>query len=455
MKNLSLKILLSALLLSAIQSLQAQNDIAFYSLGDATPQSLSLNAAFHPNSRFYISLPVISGFHIGVNNGFSYSDLFQKVPGEDAVTVEGDKFLKNLKNRSYLNMTSNISLLQAGVTLPAVGSFSFFVNERISGGFTYPKKTFEFIWEGNGAFVDQDFVEDETRVQFNHFREFGLGFAKSFNISDRPLTAGIRLKMLQGIFNAESDKDFELNIATQQDRFFLDITTQNPEFRTAGFDVFDNGDEGSYIAGNANKGFAVDLGGTYSVNENIDVSLAINDLGSITWKEHVKNYTVTNTSITFEGLDISDLEDFGEALIDTLESKFNDETNTESYTSGISPRSFVGGSYLLGNNRLSLTLSNYFQAGRTQTGIGAAYTRKFGPIKVSGTLSKLPQQIISVGGAFSLDLGAYQMYFASDNLFGLSDLTKTQNASFRFGMNLVFGSSKEPKSKKSDVEIKI
>jgi len=292
--------------------------------------------------------------------------------------------------------------------------------------------------------------------QFNYFREIGLGFAREFDLVGRPLKVGLRVKLLQGIAHAESDKDFGLNVSTQADQFYLGLSASNPEFRTAGFEA----DNGSYFISNGNRGVGFDIGGIYELNENIKVSLAVNDIGTINWKEEVKNYTVTNTSITFEGIDYKDADDFTDALKDTLETKFNDETNTRAYSSGLSPRTFVGGSYTMDKNIFSATVSNYFLAGTAQTAIGLGYTRKFGVIKLSGTLSKMPQQLPSLGGGFALDAGAFQMYMLMDNLFGYFDLTKTKNTDFRFGINLLFGerkikSTSAPKSKKSIVPIDI
>ncbi|MDA1119949.1 MAG: DUF5723 family protein [Bacteroidetes bacterium] len=444
------KILLYITLLLQASLLNAQNDLVFYHLGDATPQSMQMNAAFFPASKFYVSLPGLSGIHVAANNGFSFSDLFVKVPGQDSVEIDGDRFLKKLKSRDFLNVTSNISIFQFGISTK-VGNFSVFVNERISGGLTYPKKTLSFLWNGNGNLIGETFAEDDVRVKFNYFREFGVGYAREFQLAGRPLKAGLRVKMLQGLVNAESDKDFGFSISTQDDQFYLDLTTKNPEFRTAGIEA----DKASYFINNGNKGIGFDLGAIYDLNENIKVSVAVNDLGTIKWKDEVKNYTVTNNSITFKGIDFEDADGFSEAIADTLKAKFNDETNTGAYSSGLSPRTFVGGSYTMDKNIFSATISNYFLAGNAQTAIGLGYTRIFGVIKLSGTISKMPQQLPSLSGGFALDLGPFQMYMVMDNLLGYIDMTNAKYADFRMGINLLFGRGKENTDKKKQPKIEI
>lgn len=118
-----------------------------------------------------------------------------------------------------------------------------------------------------------------TRIQVSWIREYNFGFATNILKSEKwGLYAGIGVKYLQGMA-------------------LLDMTATNNNFNgfmsySPSFDV--NNNPGLFSAGNfraklpkaAGRGFGVDLGVNVKAFKRLKIGVAVNDIGSITWKEN-------------------------------------------------------------------------------------------------------------------------------------------------------------------------
>lgn len=433
-------------------SLKAQNGLSFYHLGKSTPQGNHMNPSFFPDAKFYVSLPALSGIQVSLNNGFGYEDVFTEIPNTDSVLLDVDNLLAKLDNGDFLEFNSNISLFQFGMRLGQSSFFTIFANERVSAGIVYPLELLKYAWRGNQEFLGQTFTESDLRVSVNYFREYGIGYSQEIDVlGGRKLRVGARVKMLQGIVNANTSDNLSIDVRTDADRFNLNIAVNDPVFRTAGIESIDGNDAGSYITSNANKGVGFDFGAELELNEKINLALAVNDLGGISWTEGIKNYTVNNTEIDYEGLDLKNTDDLSQALKDTLSAKFDDDTNTESFKTNLDTRTFIGGTYqILPKGRISASISNKFILGKTNTTIGVGYTHRFGKaFTASTTIVKKPNQKPSIGGGFALRLGFFQLYSTIDNAFVFNDVTKVNKIDLRFGINFLFGRNKAKTKRKS------
>ncbi|MEQ6121946.1 DUF5723 family protein [Reichenbachiella sp. MALMAid0571] len=433
---------------------KAQNDLTFYHMGKATPQANHLNPSFFPDSKVYVSLPAISGINLSLNNSFSYNDVIVDVPGEDSVKLDIDNLLSKLKKGNNLNFSTTISLLQVGVRLKDYGAITFFANERAFAGMSYPVNLLEYAWRGSGDYVGKKLIEDEAKVNATYFREIGVGYAHQLEVlGSRKLRVGARIKLLQGISNIKTADDFSVSIDTQEDNYHLNIAVDAPVIHTAGLEV-DEDDIDTYIMGNSNKGLGFDLGGELELNDKINLSFAINDIGGITWKEEVVNYTANNTEIDFGGLDLKLLDDndVTDALEDSLKNKFDQVETSDSYSSKLSTRTFIGGTYqVFPRGMVSATISNNFILGKPNTAFGIGYTHQFGKIlTLSTTIAKKPHQSPVIGGGFAARFGFFQLYTMVDDFIGYADATSWQSSDVRFGINFLFGRKDKVKKAKSN-----
>lgn len=268
-----------------------------------------MNPAF-ANERNYVSMPLLGlgNFNIGLQSTVGVKDFIHKLPDGSLTTflndaVDANDFLGGLKNRNRMNLDFDMTLLSFG--FHKWGGFNTFDLSIKSGTrMNLPKDLFEFAKVGmNGA---TEYNLKDMGMFTNNYAEIALGHSRK--IMDG-LTVGAKVKFLLGIYNADFHvNDMKLVLSDEKwavsgDGEFssggiVDIPTK---FKTK--DVvdensgaiigqeteeeldFDNIEMGDPIGG---FGMAFDLGATYKVREDLEVSLALLDLGWISYKNATK-----------------------------------------------------------------------------------------------------------------------------------------------------------------------
>ena len=439
-------------LIGLIPAVQAQSDLSFYHLGELTPQSNIYNPVFFPDADFYVSLPLISGVSTNINNSFTYSDLFAEIEGSDSVQFDPDNFLSNVNNGDRLSFDGSISLLQIGFHV-GKGAVQLFANERVKSRLYYPKTLMQYLLAGNGDYLGQEVSENNLRGEGSYYREYGAGYSHELSIMEgKKLRVGLKLKYLQGFVQAEVDEDATVSILTDQDSYNVRVTTNQSVLRTAGFDAIEDGD---YLVSNGNNGFGFDIGADLQINPKLNVALAINDIGSITWKEGIKNYELVESEATFGGMDLRDLDNAGDVLKDTLEQLFDYQVIEDGqFKTKLNTRVFVSGSYkVIPKGTVTATVMTRNDLGDLSLTYGVGYTHYVGRmLTVSASVSRKPKQGMAIGGGFGARLGIVQLYTSVDNMIGFTDVRNMQNLNVRVGVNFLFGrhSVKKEKDKKSD-----
>jgi hypothetical protein len=78
------------------------------------PSSNVLNPAFHPESKFYLNLPVLSTFYLGFESPFSFDDLTAEWPGGDSLYIDREGVLKVLNSNNYFSFELYTELGRSG-----------------------------------------------------------------------------------------------------------------------------------------------------------------------------------------------------------------------------------------------------------------------------------------------------------------------------------------------------
>lgn len=421
----------------------SQSDLTFYHMGAATPQSSAVNASFFPDAEAYFSLPVISGVHLNANLGSTYNNLMTPVDGTDSVKVDLEKFLGSIKEGDNMSFRGNVSLFQFGL-MAGGRNFSLFSNLRYQGGMRYPVEFLDYFINGNGSFIGREVEENNLSGGAIAYHEIGLGYADEMIIlEDKTLKFGGRAKLLTGLAYAGVSDDASVTFLTDPDDYTITASFNDATFRTAGFNELEGDDVGSYVIGNDNKGFAVDLGAQLQINEKLGVSLALNDIGSIRWKQDVENYTLTNSQVTLGGFENIDDIDLAQALEDSVDVWTERTTTNESFSTAIGTRTIVGATYqVLPNGMVSGSFYRNGSAfGKSEVGFGAGYTHQVGrTLTVSTTILKEQSRPLEMGAGFMVRAGLLQLYGVFDDAFNLvKDPADAQSASFRLGLNFMLG----------------
>jgi hypothetical protein len=422
----------------------AQNGMAFYHLRNATFQSTSFNPAYVPKGKVFIGLPLLSGINVFASSPLSYRNLVSTSEGVNTLTV--DNAIKRLKPNNVIALNADISLLHLGFQLPNGLFISLFANERIDFNFSVPKKLAQSVWEGNGSFVGERLDFGYLGATGNYFREYGIGAA--IENEAMGLKLGARLKYYQGIVNISTPNSMDIDLLTLNQNYQIQLELENVNFRTAGVEVLNGneGDIGSYLVSNGNRGMGVDVGFEKRLNKYTHFAVSLTDLGFIGWKEGIKNYSLNDTTMLYSGISLERQRNMIKAIQDTLIDRFSLKKNAESYTTMMPTR--LLGSYVFtpreGTDIITSAGGRLIQ-GLPRMMYGVGIRQYFGPkFIISGSVTKVPQQFLNIGAALSATAGVAQLYLAVDKTVGYN-VPQMKWVEVRVGINLVFGSGK-PKS---------
>jgi hypothetical protein len=283
---------------------------------------LSMNPAFMPRQG-YVGFPGLSSLSLEETTNSIYLDNLLFDDFDRKVTfmhpsVSAKKFLDKIPAVNHGDVGINSQLLSYGFFTENGSFWNFGLGMKTFVNIEIPKSLFELLKEG--------FTSEETPVNYNvrdlnmkinGYAELSAGYARSF--LDGKLQAGAKAKLLFGLMG------LDLNIEK------LDISASNSEWRAlsqasikgTGFKAKYNDENGMFktmelnSSGVGGMGLGFDLGGVYEVFDGARVSLALTDLGFISWFKSSSMYLRSSSGKEIvvtpglgEDVDITDGIDF-------------------------------------------------------------------------------------------------------------------------------------------------
>ena len=419
-----------------------------------------LNPGLYPRQNVVVSLPSIhTSFNaIGLNKAkvFNYDDT------EDVYYLNYSDVLDKLDRDVTMKTSTALDAFAVGFKVKKL-FFSIGTNVCVEGDFTAPKDFFRTIWEGTADYVGTP-LNLGPSLNVIGFQKIGVGA----NYLIQPnLSVGMRVNRLIGLASFQTMKN-DLTI-TQNEEYYqtnfkvdymvnyyaagaLDPLDQE----VRGISNFENefGEfdfEGNSIndISNDNKGWSVDLGGEYFLNDKWSFAASVLNLGYINWKNQTQQLQLTE-DYTYAGLEVDLVNDREEididGLTDTLEMLVDfTAVSNSSYRQGLSPRVYLSARYqplsfvtfggllfneftAYGGTFTALSLSSRVSLGRVLS-MGGLYTVQ------SGTRNNF-------GLNTALKLGPVQIYAIADNVAPLFNQERLDGTNFRVGLNLTFGRKK-------------
>lgn len=428
---------------------------------DRLPQITTMNPSSQPECNFYLFFPGVAGTSLNVgNNTLNYNDIIFENQELDSLvtflhpTSNINDFLNKLEPQN--DIFADISATIFGMGFRAgEGYFSFNVMHKSELRMSYPKDLATMALKGNEAFLGETANLGDFSLFSNNYLEFSLGYSRK--IYDN-LTVGLKAKYLSGLAFLES-KDFNAGLYTSSNGDSLSLTTDILLQGTAPVTIstdssgfIDNVEEPETLGVNdafQNPGFAIDIGGTYKLNDQFSFSAAIVDLGFINYKNYVHNYTV-NGQFSFTGVDVSNQignesnSDPMEELADSLQESVKMEYSQENFLQFLGPKIFLGGRYFVGERLDFGFLSRTrFHAGDVhQSFTLSANTRPIRAVSLSLSYSVMNGAYNNIGAGVALRLLPFQFYVMTDNISMGMWPGKTRSFNVRFGMNFVLGCNK-------------
>jgi hypothetical protein len=434
-------LLITCLVVFGFNVSMAQGFFSMYQLREIVPQAQGLQPAFIPNNSVTIGLPTIGASAI---SQFKIQDLLSKGPTDFNYKIDFNVLLAASTDINKVNAHVISNLFYFGLKTKQ-GGFSFFINARATAGLTYGRDFIEFLANGNSNRIGANIDFKDTQIAINSYHEIGVGHARTF-LSDR-LTVGVRAKMITGLFNVTSKEGLGGTLFTDPDDYSWTITTNNATINTAGIDYFLNSDEYAdgdltkYITNNSNKSVAFDFGAKFKITNKITIEAAVNDLGSIQWKEQTINYNTYDTTVNISGVQLRGLDASSDVFKDSIQNKFrSDETNL-AYETKLASRTFIAASYnFTPKDRVTVMAFNNHVFGEINPSYAIAYNHTMNKF-IFGLVGSYrgPENEFNLGANIASDIGPIQLYLAADNALITNRPERFSKVDFRFGLNLMLG----------------
>ncbi|MBU8892001.1 MAG: hypothetical protein KOO66_04435 [Bacteroidales bacterium] len=459
-------------------SVNAQDSQTLYYM-NRVPQATMMNPAMQPACNFFLGLPVVSSLQLDVgNNRLALTDIIMKHPTQDSLitflhpdaTVNTIDFLNKLGENNFFYEDFRTDLLSFGFRLDS-WYFSFNLSERLSSSINYPKDLMELALEGNSQFINTNADLSYLGINSSFYREYGLGISKEIN---QNLSVGIRVKVLFGHANITSDyNENSFTMYSSRDSIYLNadavINTSSPLIATTNADgdfesfelpgYIENADTDSLIdlaLAHTNTGFGVDFGVYYKPIDKLSLSLSVIDLGYIKWNaEDVTNLELKG-SYSFTGVDVSSeiggtdtVADPFDDMIDSLTNCFTISNNSDSYTTGLGAKIYIGGNYAVSKkfDVGFLSRTYFYNSNLNQAFTFSANVRPINGLSASLSYSIMNGTYNNIGFGLVLGGAPLQLYVVTDNASAALWGHETSSFNFRFGLNVAFGCRQKTKTK--------
>lgn len=469
-----LRILVAGIIFSCLFVLKsgAQQDNTIH-LIPIIPQASYTNPAFQPVPTWYIGFPGLSSVYAGVgHSGFAYRDLFKR-RSDDSLDLRMDNVLDKLGKTNYVSVNAMEEWLAFGFRYKK-NYFNFSVSDKASFRFGYPRDLISLGWKGNGQFVGKTLDLSGIGVNASYYREIALGYSRSVKIFKQDFVVGGRVKYLKGLMNVYTKRN-DVTVQINEDDFahtantdFL-VNMTIPDSIATGLDslsadssYFGSVDPNQVFFKGKNSGLGIDLGAYYKLNKKFSFGVSLLDFGYIHWKSgggsSTRNYTSNVKDFTYDGIDVNQFFNQSDSVIsqqmnqigDSLADIFKINNSKDGYNSPLPGKIYLTGMYsLTPHDKVGLLIRSEFFNRSIHPSITVSYNKWFfNMLSATASYSIMNRSYMNLGFGLALNLGPWQTYVATDNLYCLFDPEGTRTVNVHFGFNFIFG-YKEKKANES------
>lgn len=278
----------------------AQHTTSGYFVDDYTYR-FQMNPAYD-NTKNFIAIPALGNMNVSMRGTLHVKDVIYNVNGQTTTFLSPfltpEEVMKNLNGNKRIGADINIPILSAG--FKAWGGYNTVtLSARASLGMKMPGALFSFLKEG---VANQSYDLSGTKAYGTAYGEIALGHSR--NITSK-LRVGGALKFLIGIGDVNANfKTANLDLNENDWRITTDAEI-NASLKGMTYDTKINSHTGHEYVNGMNYdsfglngfGMAIDLGATYQLTKDIELSMALLDFGFISWSEN--NLATTYGEKTF------------------------------------------------------------------------------------------------------------------------------------------------------------
>jgi hypothetical protein len=436
----------------------SQNKQVLYDFA-GLPQTLLLNPGLETDYKFHIGVPLLSGFSSEIKStGFSLAEIFSV--NNNTINDKISAVLNKIDANDYLKVNTQIEVFSAGFRFDKKTYVSFGFYQELDAIGYLPKDAFTLINEGNTSYLNKSFSISEMIYKLDVLGVIHVGISRK--VSDK-LTLGGRFKVYSSALNLETTNNSGTFTTRLGNNNIYVHHLDNVNFNTRTSGLISNNeyisDASTYIENSllgGNLGAGIDLGFTYHVTPQLQLSGSLIDLGFVQHTKNIKNKLIVG-SFTFEGIEFefdSNRNYWGE-LDAALKEQLPIVDNQDSYTSWRPAKVNAAIKYSFGEKRSKYCYDNtlkdfytnafgaqlysVFRPLRQQFAFTSFYEKSFSnklQAKITHTIDDY--SIYNIGVGVSAKIWKINFYGILDNLTKLSDISTSNNVSLQFGFNLLF-----------------
>ena len=436
----------------------SQNKQVLYDFA-GLPQTLLLNPGLETDYKFHIGVPLLSGFSSEIKStGFSLAEIFSV--NNNTINDKISAVLNKIDANDYLKVNTQIEVFSAGFRFDKKTYVSFGFYQELDAIGYLPKDALTLINEGNTSYLNKSFSISEMIYKLDVLGVIHVGISRK--VSDK-LTLGGRFKVYSSALNLETTNNSGTFTTRLGNNNIYVHHLDNVNFNTRTSGLISNNeyisDASTYIENSllgGNLGAGIDLGFTYHVTPQLQLSGSLIDLGFVQHTKNIKNKLIVG-SFTFEGIEFefdSNRNYWGE-LDAALKEQLPIVDNQDSYTSWRPAKVNAAIKYSFGEKRSKYCYDNtlkdfytnafgaqlysVFRPLRQQFAFTSFYEKSFSnklQAKITHTIDDYSYYNIGVG--VSAKIWKINFYGILDNLTKLSDISTSNNVSLQFGFNLLF-----------------
>jgi hypothetical protein len=442
----------------SIQSV-AQNKQILYDFNNL-PQTLLLNPGAEVYNKYHIGFPLFSQISFqGGFTGFSTYDIFANngVPINDKIRNAINKY----GNAEFIETNQQLEVINVGYRLKNNSYLSFGFYEEFNALVKIPRDLVDLFYEGNSV-INRHYSIKKMAARAELFGVLHLGLSKKIN---KKWQVGGRFKIYSSVFNANSKQNTgEIYLENGTNNIYKQhIDNVNILVQTSGV-FFDNTDviTQSYIQKKllfgGNLGVGIDAGFTYHPEKHWTVTGSILDFGFINYKQNVEAYSVKG-SYAIEGIQVNfnpaNPENYWQNLKDDFDNQVALDTIYTKYTS-LRPVKLNGSiAYAFGRpyyddchfskkidtytDKMGLQLFSTVGAVHSYLAATLFYEKRINKyLQTKITYTADPFSFTNIGLGISSHFGAFNMYFAADNLISLANVYNAKSFNVQLGINFIF-----------------
>ncbi|PLX05677.1 MAG: hypothetical protein C0598_13930 [Marinilabiliales bacterium] len=403
------------------------------------PQSSYNNPALIPDGKVIVGIPVLSSIAHTTYSKFGFNDFFQEK--SDSLYLDLNKVISKSDKANMIAEYVEHDLILIGLKIQK-NYLNFGIRNRLYSRITYSEGLLKLIWNGNLSYIDEKLDLSSTSVSHDHFLDYYAGFA--FKINEN-IGLGVRAHYLQGLSSIETQRNnISIITSSEGDNGFNFDANASFLINTSGL-VYDSTDGfrfNDYAFNFTNSGFSFDIGAEIKINERVNVTLSIIDLGKINWKSNLKSFESESENVKFSGItvDIDSQDDIFEQYADSISELIDVKEFEASFSTSLPTRVYTGLEYysLDRKNRISLLMAGLFMKEKFIPSVSVGFDRdvsKHFAFKVN--YSYLPYSPLNLGAGFSFNFKPFQFYFLTDNIFSTFLWDSQRYFNLRLGINIL------------------